>query len=57
MEQSTRIGGACDDHGTSYAVYAADGELEDSDKDLAPLVKRLADGFGDTTESLFIILP
>ena len=57
MESPSRIEVTCNDRGTTYAVYSADGELEDSGTDWAPLVKRLAAEFGDTTESLFIIWP
>jgi len=57
LEPSSRLEVSCDDHGTSYAVYAADGELEDSGTDWAPLVKRLETEFGGATESLSIIWP
>ena len=40
---------------TTYAVYAADGELEDSGTDWAPLVKRFETEFGDAAEPLSII--
>ena len=48
---------SCNDRGTSYAVYNADGELEDSDTDWAPLVKRLEAELGDAPESVSIIWP
>ena len=48
---------SCDDHGTAYAVYSADGELEDSGTDWAPLVKRFETEFGDAAEPLSIIWP
>ena len=57
MESGTRIEVSCDDHGTAYAVYAADGELEDSGADWAPLVKRFEAEFGDASEPLSIIWP
>jgi len=57
LEPSSRLEVSCDDHGASYAVYAADGELEDSGTDWAPLVKRLETEFGGATESLSIIWP
>ena len=57
MEPGTRIEVSCDDHGTAYAVYAADGELEDSGTDWAPLVKRFEAEFVDTSEPLSIIWP
>ena len=56
-ESESRIEVACDDHGTTYAVYAADGELEDSGTDWAPLVKRFETEFGDASEPLSIIWP
>ena len=57
MEPGTRIEVSCDDHGTAYAVYAADGDLEDSGADWAPLVKRFEAEFGDVSEPLSIIWP
>jgi len=57
LEPSSRLEVSCDDHGASYAVYAADGELEDSGTDWAPLVKRLETEVGGATESLSIIWP
>ncbi len=57
LEPSSRLEVSCDDHGASYAVYAADGELEDSGTDWAPLIKRLEAGLCDTPDSLSIIWP
>ena len=57
MESESRIEVSCDDRGTAYAVYAADGELEDSGTDWAPLVKRFETEFGDAAEPLSIIWP
>ena len=57
MEPGTRIEVSCDDRGTAYAVYVADGELEDSGTDWAPLVKRFEAEFVDTSEPLSIIWP
>ena len=58
LESVSRISVSCDDRGTSYAVYSADGELEDSGTDWAPLVKRLETEFGDSSaEPLSIIWP
>ena len=57
MESESRIEVSCDDHGTAYAVYAADGELEDSGTDWAPLVKRFETEFGAAAEPLSIIWP
>ena len=57
MESESRIEVSCDDRGTAYAVYAADGELEDSGTDWAPLVKRFETEFGTAAEPLSIIWP
>ena len=57
QESVSRISVSCDDRGTTYAVYDADGELEDSGADWAPLVKRIEAEFGDASESLSIIWP
>ena len=57
LESASRIEVTCDDHGTAYAVYAADGELEDSGTDWAPLVKRFETEFGAAAEPLSIIWP
>ena len=56
-ESASRIAVSCNDRGTTYAVYDADGELEDSDTDWAPLVKRLEAELGDAPESVSIIWP
>ena len=57
MESPSRIEVTCNDRGTTYAVYSADGELEDSGTDWAPLVKRFEAEFGDASEPLSIIWP
>ena len=57
MESGMRIELSCDDDGATYAVYAADGELEDSGTDWAPLVKRFESELGDIPDSLAIIWP
>ena len=57
MESASRLEVSCDDRGTTYAVDAADGELEDSGADWAPLVKRLEAEFGNASEPLAIIWP
>ena len=57
MEPGTRIEVSCDDHGTAYAVYAADGDVEDTGADWAPLVKRFETEFGTAAEPLSIIWP
>ena len=57
MESVSRIAVSCDDRGTTYAVFASDGELEDSGTDWAPLVKRFEAGLGDASEPLSIIWP
>ena len=53
----SRMEVSCDDRGTTYAVYGAEGELEDSGADWAPLVKRFEAEFGDASEPLSIIWP
>ena len=57
MESVSRLEVSCDDRGTAYVVYSADGELEDSGADWMPLVKRLEAGLGDAPETLSIIWP
>ena len=57
LESVSRIEVSCDDRGTTYAVYAADGELEDSGTDWAPFVKRLEAELGEISEPLSIIWP
>ncbi|MBR4614243.1 MAG: hypothetical protein IKO55_01435 [Kiritimatiellae bacterium] len=57
MESESRIEVSCNDGGTAYAVYSADGELEDSGTDWAPLVKRFETEFGDAAAPLSIIWP
>ena len=57
LESVSRISVSCDDHGTTYAVYSADGEIEDSGTDWSPLVKRFETELGDASESLSIIWP
>ena len=56
-DAESRIEVTSNSHGTMYAVYAADGELEDSDTDWAPLIKRLEADLGDSQESISIIWP
>ena len=58
MGESSRISVSCDDRGTTYAVYSADGEIEDSGTDWSPLVKRFEAELGDAaSDSLSIIWP
>ena len=57
LESVSRMEVSCDDRGTTYAVYGAEGELEDSGADWAPLVKRFEAEFGDVSEPLSIIWP
>ena len=57
VESSSRLEVSCDDRGTAYAIYSADGELEDSGTDWAPLVKRIGAGLGGAPEPLSIIWP
>lgn len=54
---ASRIEVACTDRGTSYAVYAADGTLEDSGDDWGPLVRRLETALGDATDAVSVIWP
>ena len=54
---ASRIEVSCDDRGTSYAVYAEDGELEDSGTDWSPLVRRLGAELDNTPETMSIIWP
>ena len=56
-DAESRIEVSCNDGGTAYAVYAADGELEDSGTDWATLVKRLETELGAAPESVSIIWP
>ena len=53
----SRISVSCDDHGTAYEVYSADGELEDSGTDWSSLVKRFEVELGSVAEPLSIIWP
>ena len=53
----SRMEVSCDDRGTTYAVYGAEGELEDSGTDWAPLVKRFEAELGDAAEPLSNIWP
>ena len=53
----SRIEVTGDDSGTTYAVRASDGTLEDSGADWGPLVKRLEAELGDSPEALSIIWP
>ena len=55
--ESSRISVLCDERGTSYAIYDAEGELEDSGEDWSPLLKRLESELGDSSESLSILWP
>jgi hypothetical protein len=53
----SRLEVSCDDHGTSYAIYTPDGDLEDSGTDWSPLVHRLETELGAAPEPLSIIWP
>ena len=58
MESVSQISVSCDDRGTTYAVYSADGEVEDSGEDWSPLLKRFESDIGDSSaEPLSIICP
>ena len=54
---ASRLEVACDDRGPTYAVYAADGTLEDSGADWAPLVRRLETVLGGDTDAVSVIWP
>ena len=54
QESVSQVSVSCDDCGTTYAVYSADGEVEDSGTDWGPLVKRFEAELGDAPESLSI---
>ena len=53
----SKIEVACSDRGTSYAVYGADGTLEDSGDDWGPLVRRLEAALGDAQDAVSVIWP
>ena len=57
LADGPRIAVSCNDRGTSYAVYSADGELEDSGTGWAPLVKRFESELGDIPSPLSVIWP
>ena len=57
MESASRIEVSCSDRSTAYAIYAADGELEDSGTDWAPLVKRFETVLGDGSKPVSVIWP
>ncbi len=56
-DAASRIEVACDDRGTTYAIYDADGALEDSGSDWGPLVRRLETALGNDTETVSVIWP
>ena len=56
-DAESRIEVSCNDGGAAYAVYAADGELEDSGTEWETLVKRLETKLGAVQESVSIIWP
>ena len=57
MGSASRIEVSCDDRGTAYATYSADGELEDSGTDWATLIKRLEAELGDGSKPVSVIWP
>ena len=57
MESVSRMAISCDDRSTTYQIYAANGELEDSGADWSPLVKRLEAELGAASEPFSIIWP
>ncbi len=54
---ASKIEVACSDRGTSYAVYGADGTLEDSGDDWGPLLRRLEIALGDAADAVSVIWP
>ena len=56
-EHGPRISVSCDDHGTKYAVYTAEGELEDSGMNWMPIIKRFECELDDSIEPLSVIWP
>lgn len=56
-DAASRMEVACDDRGTTYAIYDADGTLEDSGADWGPLVRRLETALGGETEAVSVIWP
>lgn len=57
LDPSSRLEVSCNDRGTAYAVRSADGELEDSGTDWAPVLKRLEVALDGAAEPLSIIWP
>ena len=58
LKDVSKIAVTCDTGGATYEIYAADGEVEDSGEDWAPLVKRFEAELGDSSsEKLTIIWP
>ena len=56
-DAESRIDVSCSADGTTYAIYAADGRLEDSGTDWDPLVRRLETATGGDTEPVSVIWP
>jgi len=57
LKDVSKITVSCDDRSTTYEIYSAGGELEDSGENWTPLVKRFESEFGDAMEPLSIIWP
>lgn len=53
----SKIAAQCDESGSSYQVFAADGELEDSGGDWTPLVRRLEALLGHASGDVVAIWP
>ena len=57
MGSASRIEVSCNDRSTMYAIYAADGEFEDSGTDWSPLIKRFEAVLGDESKPVSVIWP
>lgn len=57
LQDVSRIDIACDQRRTTYALYGANGELEDSGDEWEPLVKRLSAQIDDVSPDFSIIWP
>lgn len=57
QNMTSRITISCDSRGTAYAIFNADGDLEDAGEDWGPLVKWLEAALGDAPENISVIWP
>lgn len=57
QNMTSRVTISCNSRGTTYAIYNADGTLEDDGEDWGPLVKRLEAALGDAPENISVIWP